>query len=616
MRKPAIASTLLLSSVALVSLVAPLAGCGGAAGEKVRPKDITAVNALGSNVPSCTADPKLAQPLVIDLEPPARVALEVAMKKRVVVVAYDCKSLRVLPTCNAPVGTYEYAGVSQKEQVVQMKNQDELSVNLPLSSGKVGAEMKSGNAIDLALVYVGQRSTTVEKIDHAEMTGNCEGATHFLQTASIGAFSIATGSAGKVAAVTEIFKVGASGSSSSEKNAGSSDGSLDACRASDPDALEPPKQCRTPISVVLQPLAGHPKVAEATKAKDGKGKDGKDSKDGKEKEAKPLDNPCPAGFVFANGICSQSVEAAHLCKPENVPDCKAQCEKGSAGSCYSYAAGKTLPEAEREAYYKKACDGGHSNGCGWYALFRWKGGDETKSPANKEPIEIARRGCAAGGSEACVMLGDFLWNWEDKGPFSDLPASIHAFDRACQLGDPEGCSKSAEFHYDGVGVPKNELKAFELLDRACSGGQPYDCVALGRRLATSKANPDPARAFNLAQRACKENVTTCTLSAEVADILQKETDAFTMLKSACERDPIWCDNLADRYAKGEGTAKDPAKAREAYGRTCEAMKAGDFGKELVAKICAKADVNGAPSAKPSTAKTGPKTAPKPRPKKK
>ena len=127
-----------------------------------------------------TGDAKLARPLIIDLEADAHVDLEASMKKGVVVIAYDCKSLRVLSNCKLAEGGYDYVGVGRKEQVVQLKGVDELKVNLPLSAGKLGPEVEAGRSIDLALVYVGRRTTLVLQARRADLTGSCVGATHYL----------------------------------------------------------------------------------------------------------------------------------------------------------------------------------------------------------------------------------------------------------------------------------------------------------------------------------------------------------------------------------------------------------------------------------------------------
>lgn len=94
-------------------------------GEKLRPNDHTAASATANaTAKTCERGPKYAKPLMVDLDPDTRVALEAAMKRGVAVVSYDCASIRVLPTCKLPEAVYEYAGTSRKEQVLQIKNAD------------------------------------------------------------------------------------------------------------------------------------------------------------------------------------------------------------------------------------------------------------------------------------------------------------------------------------------------------------------------------------------------------------------------------------------------------------------------------------------------------------
>ncbi|MBL8744042.1 MAG: hypothetical protein JNK04_23205 [Myxococcales bacterium] len=183
----------------LIASALPMLSCGGAVGEAVRPDDYTAAGVSGGPN-ACEGPGKQAKPLIVDLDPDSRVDLEAAMKRGVAVVAFDCKSLRVLTSCKVGDAKYEYAGVSRKEQVIQLTSQDDLAVSLPISSAKLGGEVKSGRSIDLALVRVGQSSAPLGSITRDQLQGSCEGATHVIQTATVGAFSMSTGSVGKVGA--------------------------------------------------------------------------------------------------------------------------------------------------------------------------------------------------------------------------------------------------------------------------------------------------------------------------------------------------------------------------------------------------------------------------------
>jgi uncharacterized protein len=153
-----------------------------------------------------------------------------------------------------------------KQQVIQLRDSAQLSANLPLSSAKLDGEVRSGRSIELALVRVGLSSTPVARIALPELSGECEGATHFVQSSTVGAFSMATGSIGQASAVAEMFGASGAAKSSSERKTLTNDGSLEACRKSDPDAAAPPAEGRAPPQIELFPiLSGEPVEPSATK---------------------------------------------------------------------------------------------------------------------------------------------------------------------------------------------------------------------------------------------------------------------------------------------------------------------------------------------------------------
>src|SRR5262245_13135564 len=87
-----------------------LVACGS--GSAVRPSDPTAASALGdkpSNV-QCTTPPSEAEPLVVDWSSSDQLDLTVAMQKNIALVAYDCKSIRLLKNCSAK-GKYGFTAV-------------------------------------------------------------------------------------------------------------------------------------------------------------------------------------------------------------------------------------------------------------------------------------------------------------------------------------------------------------------------------------------------------------------------------------------------------------------------------------------------------------------------
>lgn len=137
-------------------------GCGtGSVGDALRTEAPTAGEALGESSDGIDCnDVGNTRPLIVDWTSQSRLDLELAMKEGVAVVHYGCDGFRVLPRCSMP-GAYAFVGVSRKEDVIQLTSADELAANLPLSAAKLSAEMSRDSSLDLALVMVGKRTTSV-----------------------------------------------------------------------------------------------------------------------------------------------------------------------------------------------------------------------------------------------------------------------------------------------------------------------------------------------------------------------------------------------------------------------------------------------------------------------
>ncbi|MCA9646040.1 MAG: hypothetical protein KC492_35365, partial [Myxococcales bacterium] len=369
-------STLLTACAVIGAAFTPLA-CGTSnVASQVKPNAPTANEAMGGADLNCKQG-SYAEPLVIDLPADKRVDLESQMNAGVAIVRYDCNQMQVLKDCNL-AGNYAFAGVSLKEQVISLQNEDELKANLPFSSGSVGGEIQTGSQLDLALIMIGKRSTAA-KVARPVLEGSqCGDATHFVRAATIGAFAMKTGTKGRVAAAVELFGAGTSGESSADEKRANKDGDISSCKSSKPSSDAPPEQCQSAIRVELVPIAAELPAA----TKDGEKKDGEKQEDTAKKDAKPIENPCGAeGFVMVGGKCSRADSgAAHLCNPSDSDDCKAQCDKGDMGSCHNYAeavfanfcndpskkqicdetngAENDKREAEAVGYWRQACDKG------------------------------------------------------------------------------------------------------------------------------------------------------------------------------------------------------------------------------------------------------------------
>ncbi|MFO0587595.1 MAG: tetratricopeptide repeat protein [Polyangiaceae bacterium] len=542
-----------------------LPSCGGAVGNTVRPDDHTAQSATGTKAPTCTGDPKYAKPFIVDLDPDDRVGLEASMKKGAVVVAYDCSSFRVLSSCKISDSAYEYAGVQSKEQVIQMTSADDLHANIPINSAKLGAELTSGRSIDLAIVMVGRRTTPVTSVNKNDLTGACDGATHYVQTATLGAFSMATGSVGKVGAVAEMFSYGGGAKSESERKAMNKDGNLDECRKSDPNDASPPNQCGTPIRVELMPIAGAAAVVKGDK--DAKGK-----KDEEKKEAAAVENPCPEGFTLSNEVCVRaSSQVAHLCKANDEADCRAQCDKGSQESCYNLGTivWKAKSKGAAMPFFKKACDGGFADGCAELGNAMYPV-DEHADAEAAATLAVLNKACDMGSGRGCDLAGDLLQDKDYKT--LDLKAAVKRYARGCDLGYGTSCSSLADMFFKGRGLPQDNKKGVAMLALGCQGGGADECAELASSYAkgTHDLTADKDSAYKYMRRACELDVMYCVDGAQYANAASKDAEAVKLAAHGCKGDD-WesCLLLGDYYKKGRGVEADEAKAKTAWGQACK-----------------------------------------------
>lgn len=497
---------------------------------------MTATEALAEDEepPRCRDVAAYSEPLVVDWRTQGRLDLELAMRSGVAVVAYDCRRFELLKDCKLE-GSYSFAGVSRKEDVIKLETRDELAANLPLSGIQLSAGLDRGASIDLALVLVGKRSTTLATAARSHLVGpRCSEATHFVRAATVGAFSVQKGSAGKASAVADIFDAGISGKSSSERSSKTRDGSLMACRASKPADREPPEQCRAAVRLELVPILDGEPEADASRGKAG---------------FDPKENPCPEGMVLTEGKCTLAAVDPFLCDEEDEVSCKKQCDAGHAGSCFNYAVFLIRRARTEEdiqgviAAANEACAGGILDGC--YAsafLYRKcrvapKGSKCVRRDPDKAAALFAKS-CEGGHGRSCAaMARELVWSAE---PTKHAERITALYDRSCALGYQPGCYDLSKLHLDGRVVPKDVVRGIQIRRRACVDGHTLSCTDLGDIYSEGRLiSRDYARAVTYYEMVCSP------------------------------KRPYVCGRLAAIYDHGpEGFPKDPKRARAAYEMAC------------------------------------------------
>jgi len=526
-------------------------------GESVRPPAPTYAGATG--VESCTVVEGRNEPFVVDWRADKRGDLEVALGRGLVVVSYDCGKLKLLTDCSVGSDPYTFVGITTKEQMISLESSDEIRATFPLTgaalSGKIGGELARGATLDVGLAIVGKRSSTKTYVLRSELRGQCDGATHFVRSTTVGAFAMRTGTKGAVRAAADLFGV-VQASSTSAQQIENRDGSLDACRAAKIDADKAPAQCGTPLRLELRDVRSEAPPASAL-------------------SAEALEIPrCPKGLVAAeSGVCVPKQSGVlHLCAPEDPADCGVQCERGSLSSCAilgrSYAIGRGVPHdvPKAKTILTAACDKGSAQACGRLAEVHFAEKDIARATA------LFEKSCAAGWFTACETAGRIGFALPGAAKID----VFSMFKRSCAGGDPEGCWGLGSLFATGLGVKKSDTEAYPYFRRACEGGARLGCVSLAKLIDTGVdgKNGDPAAAAKLLDNSCERGFfDACSALAsyylEGRGVAKDDDKAEKLLERACAgTDRGACVVLGVRFMAG--SKQDVPRSKQYFTRACEA----------------------------------------------
>jgi hypothetical protein len=377
-----------------VMLVGALGACG--VSKVVRP-DAPTVAAATGRTGACTED----SPLVVDWRGEERGDLEIAMRRGLVVVQHDCEGTRLVRDCSIE-GAYGFEGTTPKTEVVQVVDGDDLKARLPQMAAAAGAtlegEFARGSSLDVAMVMVGKALADLPTARPDQLKGRCDDATHFVRSATIGAFAVNTGSAANLRAAVEVFGAEAGGGSSSSKTVARRDGDLTACDAATADAVEAPRGCTAVIRLQLA----------------------------------RLDDPLPP----AVDVGGSAVGAGERSCPADDPEaCTRLCDAGDTDACFVLGtilqrgvdAPEDLPRANQ--LYRGACDEGHQDACVLLGISYLTG------PEYEVGLGLLERACELNNPTACSTLAHV---WRDgKQPDPDRAKTYAA--KACALGHSDSC---------------------------------------------------------------------------------------------------------------------------------------------------------------------------------
>jgi hypothetical protein len=536
-----------------------LTACASSA-NLARPAEDTAGSALGEH----KCDPKRisgdSTPYSVDWSDDNRAALESAMSRGIAVVKSTCDGVEVLKACTVS-GEYAYRGISKKTKLIKMKDESSVSANMGPASlpVAVSAELKQGKSLDLAYAFVGSDGTTVASVSRDMLQGRCDGATHFVYQASVGAFALGTSAGGQASAAAEVFGYGkASGSGASDKSTASTDGDLKACEAATEGAKSKIDGCKALFQVQLYPIDDKPQATQLV-ARDVRS--------------------CPAGFTYADSACVPKAEAkGALCEHGDEAGCKTQCLAGSKESCgrfstalieHNFGWQMNVDRDKRDAVVgvlkatmakplREACDAGEATACtiAAYAHIIDMGNTDFDVQQGQVPgfVDLVTKGCRAGETVACnwviLTYGDGLF--KDEKAFSipkDMGKLVDIAGVGCDRGSATTCLLlSGEYWLDkAINTAPQAKLAVAYARRACTGGIPEACAIAGTLLESKEACTSGIKqlegALKKKHQLAMSTFANTEYQCDVAALPRTEAGAKEMFALGCK--------LGDAYSCGK-----------------------------------------------------------------
>jgi TPR repeat protein len=460
---------------------------------------------------------------VVDWPKKHRETLDQLMSRGAAVVRYDCHGLELLSECRAP-GAYGFLGYVGNEETIRLAGSEELRLNLPASSGRWAAS--EPESLSLTLLTVGARRAMVHDVTREHLEGTCDGATHVVRGALLGAFRVTEGA--------------------SDVLSSSSDTEFATCRKVSPADRAASAECGRVLKLELSRL---PEASTTNRS-------------ALDESAHPP--ICPFGFVHGEGKCARvNAVKTHECSLKDPAECETQCRAGNAGSCrrlgLMYWHGKKVRSDPTQAahYMQQGCAKGEQSACAYLGtLLAQSPGSAPDANRTRQLLETA---CDRGEAFACVSLGAVC------AQSGDNERAMELSERGCEGGNSTGCENLGLGYLKGIGRTENHAQAARFLLRACDGGSGEACHYLARLTAEEPALKAEVERDHkgfplLHERACVAgNAPSCEALRAAAESQQ----------ALCvEGNATACSLIGHMFLHGYGVPQDPNRAVALFERAC------------------------------------------------
>jgi hypothetical protein len=230
------------------------------------------------------------------------------------------------------------------------------------------------------------------------------------------------------------------------------------------------------------------------------------------------------------------------------------CEAGVLRACSTLGRMNRLghgapKDAEKAAdLYKKACEGKEYQGCNELGVMYAKGEDGfPKDP--KHAVELFQTGCDDGHAASCNSLSESYC--DGAGVTASNEKSVQLAEKSCSGGWGKACRNLAVWYRQGMfGLSKDAAKMKLYLDKSCNDTEVIGCGVAALMYGQGLGVPrDLKKAYELAMKGCAAEVgeACATVAFEYKNgygVEQNGVERARYLKKACEYgDELSCQDL-------------------------------------------------------------------------
>lgn len=198
---------------------------------------------------SCASAKDPLHPVIVEWPATSRADLQASADQGPVVVSYGGCALKVLTGCRAgSPGSYRLDPTTPSEQRFEIHSTRDLYADLPLGVVSLRGRLEEGTSLTLTYATVGAR---VLERPPAVLQGDCAGATHYVDSMLLGAFSLVSHAAveGKGSGDLVVARVG--GAEKTVEQISGSSGDVASCKER---GLSAGSVCQAVLELSLRPL--------------------------------------------------------------------------------------------------------------------------------------------------------------------------------------------------------------------------------------------------------------------------------------------------------------------------------------------------------------------------